>query len=52
MERTPFAFELKIDKQNQSYNRLRRILFEHLVRQSPLLMDEDGPLFASFNIAG
>ena len=30
MERTPFAFELKIDKQNQSYNRLRRNLFENL----------------------
>ncbi len=34
MERTPFAFELKIEKQNQSYNRLRRNFFEPLVRQT------------------
>ena len=37
MKRTPFAFELKIDKQNEAYNRLRRNLFEHLARQRPLI---------------
>ena len=43
------CIELKIDKQNQSYNRVRRNLFEHLYRQT-----ESAHLwkFASYNRAG
>ena len=51
MGRTPFAFELKIDKQKQSYDRFGRIIFEHRVRVFSI-MDADGLLFATFNIAG